>query len=324
VKPLAQLFLLGIALSACGGDGDDNGGTPPPTTAITKAASASGDAQSGTVGQPLSQPIRVTVTQDGQPLPAATVTWSTTAAGASLSGPSTTTDNSGNATNTWTLGTAAGPQTAQASLSGASGSPVTFNATATPDVAASLSKFDGDGQQGPINTALANPLQAKVSDQYGNGVSGVAVGWAASGVTLSAPTVPTDAAGISSVQVTLGPTEGPITITAAAEGLTGSPQTYTATATAAGPSAASVNVVNNQFQPAALAVSAGTTVTWRWGTGAVSHNVTPAGTEPPGSGAPSSAPDTYTYQFNNPGIYTYYCTVHGSPAEGMRGTITVQ
>jgi plastocyanin len=276
------------------------------------------------VGQPLAEPIRVLVTDGGQPLAGATVTWST-AAGASLEASSTTTDNAGASSNIWTLGTAAGPQTAQASLSSASGSPVTFNATANAGPAASLSKVSGDGQQEPVNTELALPLVAKVSDQYGNGVSGVLVGWATSDdAILSAPTVPTDASGNSAVQVTLGSTEGPITITAAVEALTGSPQTFTATAGPAGPVTATVIVENNQFQPAALTVAAGTTVTWQWATGATNHNVTPVASEPPGSGPLSSAPDTYTYQFNNPGTYTYYCTLHGSPAGGMRGTITVQ
>jgi plastocyanin len=321
-KRLAHFLLLGITISACGGGGDGNGGgTPPPTTAIAKDAAASGDAQTGLVGQALSQPIRVLVTEDGTPLSGATVAWSTTATGGSLTA-SSITDAAGIASNTWTLGTVSGPQTAQAALTGASGSPVTFNATATADVAAALSKLSGDNQQGPVSTALLSPLVAKVSDQYGNGVPGVAVGWAASAGTVSNSSIVTDAGGNSAVQVTLGPTEGPITITASADGLTGSPQTFTATAQAAGPSGATVNVVNNSFQPSTLTVDAGTTVTWRWGTGAVNHNVMPTGTEPPGSGPPSSAPDSYQHTFNTPGTYNYFCEVH--QGVGMEGTITVQ
>jgi plastocyanin len=325
VKSLARVLLLGIALSACGGgDGDGNGGTPPPSTAITKNVTGNGDAQIGTVGQPLSQPVRVLVTEDGQPLAGATVTWSTTAAGASLAA-SSTTDGAGIASNNWTLGTVSGPQTAQASLTGASGSPVTFNATANAGAAVSLSKFSGDEQEGPVSTQLPSPLVAKVSDEHGNGVSGVSVGWATSSdATLSAPVVSTDGFGSSAVQVTLGSTEGAITITATADGLTGSPQTFTATAGPPGPVTATVNVVNNEFSPAALTVAAGTTVTWRWGTGAIGHNVTPVASEPPSSGTPSSAPDTHTHTFNTPGTYIYYCTNHGTPIGGMRGTITVQ
>lgn len=325
MRPLAGLLLLGIALSACGGDG--NGGTPPSSTAITKNLAGNGDAQTGTVGQPLAAPIRVLVTEGGQPAAGVTVTWSATASGASVAEPSTTTDNGGTATNTWTLGTVSGPQTAQASLSGASGSPVTFNATANAGAATALSKLSGasgDGQTAPINTALPLPLQAKVSDEFGNGVPGVEVSWAtASDATLSAPVVITDGFGTSAVQVTLGPTEGPITITAAADGLTDSPQTFTATAAPPGPVSSTVSVRNNSFSPGALTVPAGTTVTWQWAPTAVNHNVapTPPGTEPSGSGAPSSAPDTYTHQFNTPGTYGYFCQVHGT---SMSGVITVQ
>jgi plastocyanin len=326
VKHPTTVLLLGLALSACGG-GDGNGGTPPATTAIAKNPTASGDAQSGIVGQPLAEPVRVRVTESGAPLPGATVTWSTTAAGGGLGAPSTTTDNDGAATNTWTLGTAAGPQTAQAALSGASGSPVTFNATANADAAASLSKFGGDGQDASVSTALPSPLQAKVSDQYGNGVAGVPVAWAtADDATLSASTVNTDVAGISAVQVTLGTTEGPITIVATSEGLSGTPQTFTATAGPPGPVTATVNVSNNNFSPASLTVAAGTVVTWQWAPTAVGHNVAPApsATEPPRSGGLQSAPNSYVHQFNTPGTYIYFCEAHGTPTSGMRGTITVQ
>jgi plastocyanin len=311
-----------IAAAACGGGGDD-GGTPPPSTTIAKDPSGSGDGQSGTVGQPLAEGIRVLVTEDGRPLAGATVAWSTTAAGASLAEASTTTDNSGAATVTWTLGTAAGPQTAQAALSGAAGSPVTFNATANAGAAAELSKFSGDEQQGQTNSELANPLVAKVSDEFGNGVAGVPVGWATTGATLSAAAVPTDASGNSAVRLTLGSTAGPITITAVAPALTGSPQTFRATAVVAGPTTADVNVVNNSFQPATLTVPAGTTVTWRWASTALQHNVVPVppGTEPAPSGSPQDGPNTYEYEFNNPGTYRYLCAVHGA---SMSGVITVQ
>jgi plastocyanin len=320
LESLAGLLLLGIAFPACGG-GDGGCCDPLPSTTIAKSAAGSGDAQSGVVGQPLPVAIRVTVTEAGQPRPGATVSWSTTTAGGSLSEPSTTTDNSGDATNTWTLGTVAGPQTAQASLSGAGGSPVTFNATGTPDAPEELSQSGGDGQEGPINSELPELLSVKVSDQYGNGVPGVGVDWATTGdAELSAANVITDASGTSAVGVVLGGTEGSIVITATSEGLNGSPQSFTVTAGPEAPATATVNVVNNSFQPGALTVAAGTTVRWVWSPGASNHNVESSGPEPPGSGAPSSAPDSYEHTFNTPGTYNYFCQVHA----GMSGVITVQ
>lgn len=313
----------GVAL-ACGGDGGSDGGTPPNTTAIAKAAS-SGDAQTGTVGQELGAPLQVVVTEGGAPSAGKTVTWST-ASGGSLDPTSAVTDASGVASATWTLGTTSGAQTAAATLSGASGSPVAFNATASPDAPAALSKAGGDAQSGSLNGALPLPVQAKVADQFGNGVPGVPVGWTATGGTVSAASVPSDAVGISSVTVTAGGTAGPITIVATAENLTGSPQTFSATATEEPPPStdANVAVINFEFSPASLTISAGTTVVWTWSASAQNHNVVPVASAPTGSGPPVDGPHTYRFTFTSPGTYVYYCAVHGSPTGGMRGTIIVQ
>jgi plastocyanin len=322
--PLAGLgILLGIVMLGCGGGDDGGGGTPPPTTTITKT-STSGDLQSGTVGQALTNPLEVVVTEDGVPVSGRTVTWATTASGGSVDPTTAATDADGVATTTWTLGTASGSQSASATLSGASGSPVTFTATAAPAAAASLSEQSGDQQSAEINTPLPAPVEAKVSDQFGNGVPGVAVDWAATGGSVSAATVLTNDAGISGVNVTAGGAEGPITITASAAGLSGSPLTFTATATPPAPTGNTVSVVNNSFSPSTLTVTAGTEVVWTWAPGAIDHNVRPAGTEPPRSGDPVNAPMTYRHTFNTPGTYIYFCEVHGSTTFGMRGTIIVQ
>lgn len=321
VRPLACLLLLGITLAACGGDGD--GGTPPPTTTIAKASVDNGDAQTGTVGEALPDPLQVVVSENGTPASGTTVTWST-ASGGSLSPTSAVTDANGLASSTWTLGTVSGSQSAQATVSGAAGSPVVFSGTAVAATVSTLSPAGGDAQSAAINSPLPAPVQAKVSDDFGNGIEGVSVAWAATGATVSAPTVVSDAAGISAVNVTLGGTAGPITITATAGDLAGSPLTFTATATTAPAPGSGVSVINNSFNPSSLTVAAGTTVTWTWGGGAIQHNVVPVGTEPTGSGAPANAPKTYQFTFNTPGTFTYYCAVHGSPTGGMRGTIIVQ
>ncbi|HEX2250730.1 MAG TPA: Ig-like domain-containing protein [Gemmatimonadales bacterium] len=321
--PLTLTLVIGIILSGCGG-GDGDGGTPPATTTIAKASSNSGDAQTGTVAQPLSILLQVVVTEGGAPKAGATVTWSTTAPGGSLQPTAPITDAAGAASATWTLGTVSGSQTAQAALSGASGSPVTFTATAAPGAAVELEKVSGDDQRGPVGTQLPAPLIAKVSDQFGNGVPGVVVTWEASEGTVSAPEVPTDAAGASAVTVTLPQTVGPIRITAAADVPTGSPQAYTAEATETS-NTAEVSVVNNSFNPSTITVAAGTTVTWTWAPTARDHNVTPDGSEPARSGDLIDGPAIYSYQFNTPGTYRYYCELHGSPGGvGMAGTVTVQ
>src|SRR5215208_936160 len=127
---LALLSVTGAGVLAvsCGGDGGSN---EPPPSGITIAA-IDGDGQEAIVGQELGQPLVVTVTDGDVASVGSTVTWSATGGG-SVSPTSATTDASGNASTTWTLGTTAGLQTAQATLSGASGSPASFTATAFSD-----------------------------------------------------------------------------------------------------------------------------------------------------------------------------------------------
>jgi plastocyanin len=84
---------------------------------------------------------------------------------------------------------------------------------------------------------------------------------------------------------------------------------------------ATVSVSDNTFGPASLDVSTGTTVTWEW-EGAAAHNVTWVS----GSPAPSATQTTGTYErtFAAAGAFEYYCTIHGTPTTGMRGSVTVQ
>jgi plastocyanin len=107
-------------------------------------------------------------------------------------------------------------------------------------------------------------------------------------------------------------------------GAAGSPVTFTATATP-GPTTASVRVLNNSFDPKAITVAAGTTVTWIWSSTAQNHNVAPDGTMPTRSGDPVNGPTSYQFKFDTPGTYQYHCEAHGAPGGiGMSGTVTVQ
>lgn len=317
------MLLIVILALGCGGGGAD-GGTPPPTTTIAKTSSNSGDAQNGTVGQLLGAPLQVVVTEGGAPSAGLTVTWSTPATGGSLDPTSTPTDANGVASSDWTLGTVASGQTAQAALTGATGSPVGFSAAAAPDVATRLSNAGGDGQTGMINTKLAGLLQAKVSDQFGNGIAGVAVTWGASGATPSATTVPTNASGISPVQVTLGGAAGLVTITATTDVLAGTSLTFNATAEPV-PTAAGVQVRNILFSsnrngtqnPAVDTIAVGGTVTWTWtNTGGTSHSVQSQGPPSFTSSAIQSS-GTHTATFNAAGTYQYDCAVHGALMTGQ-------
>jgi plastocyanin len=317
------VILAGAAGLSCGGD--DNSGTPPSTTAIAKT---SGDGQEGRVGQTLVDPLEVTVTDGGAPAAGETVTWSVTAGGGVLDLTSVATDADGHATASWTLGPLAGPQAAQASLAGAAGSPLIFTATGVVGEAASLAEAGGNGQSAAVGTPLPSPLQAKVADEFGNGVPGVAVGWTATGGTVSAPSVTSDATGISAVNVTAGAAPGPITIVATADGLSGSPLTFTATAGTAPtvPTTASVQVGNIFFKsgrnstsnPAVDTVAVGGTVTWSWVGGL--HSVLSSGS-PSFTSSSTQSSGTYPVTFSTAGTYQYTCSVH--PGQ-MTGRIVVR
>ena len=100
------LVLGALGGTACGGGGD--GGSGPPTRVPT-TVNQSGNNQTGAAGAALPTPIGVTVLdQNGDALSGVSVTFSVAAGGGSLGTPNATTNASGVASTTWTLGTAAG------------------------------------------------------------------------------------------------------------------------------------------------------------------------------------------------------------------------
>jgi len=316
----ASLLVGGLAL-AC--SSSDSGGGPNPTTDIAKTATNSGDAQTATVAQPLALPLRVIVTMNGTAQQGVDVTWESQSGTIDAS---STTDVDGVATADWTLGNTSGPVTATATLAGAGGSPVTFTATADPDAPAELSIAGGDGQQGAVNSTLP-ALQAKVADQFGNGVPGVTVTWTVTSGdgTVTPGTSDTDDNGVAESEVTLGATPGDVTVDAEVTGLTGSPQTFTETGIAI-PTDITITVANNTFTPKVGNIAAGGTVTWAWAAGAVGHSIISDG--PPSFTSHAnleSAPFTYgPLTFNTPGTYKYHCSAHGSAnGTGMAGSIIV-
>lgn len=319
----AGLLVGGLAL-ACSSSDSGGGGGPNPTLVLAKTAANSGDAQTATVGQALALPVRVILTNNGAAEQGTDVHWVTTSGTIDAT---STTDVDGVATATWTLGNAAGPVTATATVSGATGSPVTFTATANPDAPAALSLVDGNEQSGPINSTL-NALQVKVADQFGNGVSGVTVTWTVtSGDGAVAPgTSNTDANGVAESEVTLGGTIGDVTVDAEVAGLTGSPVTFTEH-TIALPTAIVIAVGSggNVFSPKVDTVAAGGTVTWNWA--GVGHSVISDG--PPSFTSHATLESTpFTYgplTFNSVGTYKYHCSAHGNASgAGMAGTIVVR
>jgi hypothetical protein len=92
----------------------------------------------------------------------------------------------------------------------------------------------GSVQTGVVGTALATPIGARVVDAGGKPVAGVAVTFAVTaggGSVAAVGPVSTDGLGVASTIWTIGTTAGTAInhATASADGLTGSPVTYTAT-----------------------------------------------------------------------------------------------
>ena len=315
-----------LAVSACGGDGGSDGGPDPtPTVAVAKA-DPSGDAQTAMVTQALGEPLRVVVTEDGTPKSDVTVSWSTPSGG-TVEPASATTDADGIASTAWTLGQTAGAQTAQAAVTDASGSPVGFSATAT---AAAIESAGGDNGSGETGQALAQPFQVRVTDEFGNGVPDVSVSWSvtAGGGSIAPTTSTTGGDGTAAATLTLGPAPGTNTAEAASTGLTGSPVEFTAEATAA--PAATVQVVNNEFQEASVTIDAGEVVRWSYAAGAMDHNIVPVTPNTiPTQPTFRDGPFTYQVAFPTPGTYKYYCANHGAVdgagnTSGMAGVVVVQ
>ena len=96
-------------------------------------------------------------------------------------------------------------------------------------VPSTLAPMSGNDQSAAVNTALANPLVVQVRLADGTPVPGVPVTFAASagGLDVATPVL-TGADGTASARLTLPPGVGPVTVTAAVEGLP--PVTFTATA----------------------------------------------------------------------------------------------
>lgn len=76
-----------------------------------------------------------------------------------------------------------------------------------------------------------------------------------------------------------------------------------------------VRAVNNHFEPEAVAVEPGTTVTWAFAGGSVAHNVVGRGFE-----SETRARGEFARTFPEPGTYEYACTLH----RGMTGVVVVR
>lgn len=226
-------------------------GTPGPADEMTSEA---GDNQSAVAGTEVGIPPAVMVAdQFGNGVPGVTVTFTVTSGGGSITGATPETDAAGiAAVGSWTLGTEAGTNTLDASADGLTGSPVTFTATGLSGAAQNLVLEAGDMQTDTVAATLPVLYAVQVTDENGNGVSGIDVGWAVTGGggSISPSVSTTDADGIATAERVLGTTAGTQTADASVGGLTGSPVTFTATALAG--DAAEVSIAAGDGQSATV------------------------------------------------------------------------
>ena len=210
----------------------------------------SGDGQTGTVGQALATAVAVSVKDSsGAPIPGLVVTFTAATGSGSATPLAPTTNASGQAQTTWTLGTTAGASrdtlTAQAGAA-----TVRFTATAAAGAPAQVVKTGGDFQKTGAGQSVVVRPSVAVRDQYGNGVAGDSVTFAvgSGGGSVTGAGQVTGASGVATVGGwTMGAGAGVNTLVATAKGsgLTGNPGTFTDTAYVPG-------------APTAIAVYAGT------------------------------------------------------------------
>ncbi len=246
---------LPIALAAasltCGGDSL----TLPDEGIPAAIQPMEGDNQTGPVASPLpdSVVVRVTDSKD-RPVVGARIAFVPTVGGGEALPDTSETDADGRAGARWILGETAGAQRIEARVvgGGVDGPLVrAFNATALAGAADTIFLVSGNGQSGAVGSALADSLVVRVSDAFGNVVTGASVAWAPTGGGSVSPAgTTTGTNGQAATRRTLGLVAGAQGATATAAGLKGSPVSFSHTATAGAAAALAM-----QTQPSSAAQS---------------------------------------------------------------------
>lgn len=231
------------------------------TARPTQITVVSGDAQSGTVGTLLPQPLVVLVQDSaGTPVGGTDVIWDFPEGNQGG-----ITDAQGLASLAFTLFPAAGPQLVGARVPMANDPSVIvlFHFTASPGPAAQIEAASGGFQTATVGTGLPEPVSVRVRDAYGNVRSGATVEWLTTDGSTTVPSSVTDSDGLAETGWTVGTVAGTRNqvLTARLAGVPGAEVSLVATALPGPP--ASMSVVSGDGQsavigtplPAALVVS---------------------------------------------------------------------
>lgn len=223
------LAVSAALLAACNGD---DGPRAPSTVAATSATNVT-----GTVGELVSDPLVVRVTDDrGAALGGVVVTFAATEGGGTVTPAVDTTDNLGEASTRWRLGGTAGQQRVSATVAGVT-TQVNFTAAASAGAPASVAIQAGNNQSAPAGSPVPVQPSVIVRDRFNNPVNATSVFFSVSSGngTLTGAGALTNATGVATLGGwTLGPTVGTNTLTAlvVANGVSSNPVTFTATGTA--------------------------------------------------------------------------------------------
>lgn len=317
---VVALFALG---TACGGGG---GG---PDVSIAKAGAPNGDNQTAPVSSVLPESLAVMVQEDGVPKAGVMVTWMAQGVGGLASPTTALTDANGRAAARWTLGSVLGAQTARATLFGATGSPVTFNAFGDPPAGSTLTRVGGDITQTVyLDLDYGVAMLVFLSEPDGDALPGLTVNWAVLSGSVSlvgGNSSVTDGGGIVTKGITGGISAGPAVVRATSPAAPGSQVDFNLTVKVA---PVVVNLGDNFFKsqrnnssnPAVDTTTVGRDVLWI--NLFSSHSIESIGSPsfPSSATIDGSGPSTYAVTFDTPGTYQYDCSIHTS---AMTGRIVV-
>jgi uncharacterized protein YhjY with autotransporter beta-barrel domain len=187
---------------------------------VLTVTSSSGNGQSAAVGAPVTNPLVVAVTRNGQPDAGQLIDWSVSPANAvtftgGASTAQSTVDPSGNAQISITSVNTDGPITITAAHNQDPAVSTTFTLTGT-NPTLTYDTVTGDNQSASTGAGFPNPLRLRVL-RNGNPESNVVIDWSVNppgAVTLNSGQTTTDANGFTQVTATAGNTGGPVTVTA--------------------------------------------------------------------------------------------------------------
>lgn len=222
-----RLAVAFMTLVACGGGGDSSGSTQPKVDLTPVSIAASNTSLTAVSGSAVAVAVHL-FAANGQPSPGATVGFTVTGGGGSVDPSSATTNATGDATATWTLGKVAGANALTVTSGRLSALVISATGTVGPPAVIVPSTTTVTGFFG--RAATPSP-SLTVTDANENPVSGVTVtfGATAGSGTLTGAVATTDTQGKAQLgSWLLGDSPGQQMVTATIAGL--NPITFQATA----------------------------------------------------------------------------------------------